>query len=127
MCFCGPLCFKCSPLSISTLEFQPKNKDISSLKWLLIPVAGSVPYLSSGHWSAFFGSHLARGDYLGLSALGSLKREKWHSVHLCPITGLACGCLSFILALSSVLPSQPLPAVLVRELAVGAPSANPQP
>lgn len=74
-----------------------------------------------------FGSHLARGDYLGLSALGSLKREKWHSVHLCPITGLARGCLSFILALSSVLPSQPPPAVLVRELAVGAPSANPQP
>lgn len=53
MCFCGPLCFKCSPLSMSTLEFQPKNKDISSLKWLLIPVVGSVPYLSSGHRSVF--------------------------------------------------------------------------
>lgn len=83
----------------------------------------ALPLLRPLEW--VLGSHLARGDYLGLSALESPGREKWYPVHLCPITGLACGCLSFILALSSVPPSQPPPAELVSELAVGAPSTNP--
>lgn len=89
ICFCCALDFKCSPLSISSSEFQAKNKCISSLKRLLIPVTGSALFLSeaaglASQWS------LCRSPCgcLSARALGKPGRER-----RCPAS-VHCVCLA---------------------------------
>lgn len=67
-------------------------------------------------------SHLARGGYLGIGALGSPRTERWHPAPFCPVSSPACG-RWYSFTPSSALPSQPPPAEFVHGLTMEAPSA----